>query len=223
MTIKGILWDMDGVLVDTNEFHYQAWSRTLALFQIPFSRELFHQGFGMKNWDMLTNLLGHPPEQALFTEINDQKEENFRQIIHRQARSLPGTVESLRLLKSLGLPQAIASSAPQQNIDILVDELEIRDFFDAILSADNMAGKPAPDVFLASAKAIGIPPQDCLAVEDSVMGVSAAKLAGMTCLAVTNTNPVEALHQADYVVDNLLQLDMVFWKTLTGMKNEPSV
>jgi beta-phosphoglucomutase len=217
MTIKGILWDMDGVLVDTNEFHYQAWSRTLALFQIPFSRELFHQGFGMKNWDMLSNLLGHPPEQALFGEINNQKEEIFRQVIHGQATSLPGTVESLRFLKSLGIPQAIASSAPQENIDFLVDELDIRDFFDAIVSADKMAGKPAPDVFLASAKAIGVPPQHCLAIEDSVMGVSAAKLAGMTCLAVTNTNPVEALHQADYVVDSLLHLDAVFWKALTGI------
>jgi beta-phosphoglucomutase len=211
MSIQGVLWDMDGVLVDTGEFHYQAWSRTLALFKIPFSRELFHETFGMNNWGILVRLLGHEPERELYTKISEQKEESFRKVIHGHARPLPGAVEALHYLKSKGIRQAIASSAPQENIDALVDELNLRDYFDAIVSAYHLAGKPAPDVFLASAKAIGIPPRNCLVIEDAVAGVAGAKSAGMTCLAVTNTHPAEKLRQADYVVDSLLQLDTAFW------------
>ncbi len=219
MRIKGVLWDLDGVLVDTGELHYQAWSRTLAVYKIPFSHELFRETFGMNNWSILTILLGHEPERDLYTKISEQKEETFREVIHGQVNPLPGAVETLRSLKSKGILQAIASSAPQENIDALVDELRLRDNFKAIVSAYNLPGKPAPDVFLESAKGIGIPPQNCLVIEDAVTGVAGAKSAGMTCLAVTNTNTAEALRQADYVVDSLLKLNTKFWEDLIGVKN----
>ena len=218
ITIKGVLWDLDGVLVDTGEFHYQSWVRTLALFQIPYSLELFQETFGMNNWSVLVRLLGHDPEQAVYTKISGQKEASFREVIHGQVKPLPGALETLQYLKSRGICQAIASSAPQENIDALVDELELRDHFAAIVSAYHLVGKPAPDVFLASAKAIGIPPQNCLVIEDSVAGVEGAKRAGMTCLAVTNTHPAGKLRQADYIVGSLLQLEDGFWEDLTGNK-----
>ncbi len=123
-------------------------------------------------------------------------------------------LETLHYLKSSGVRQAIASSAPPENVDALVDELKIRENFAAIVSGYNMAGKPAPDVFLAAAKAIGVQPVNCLVIEDAVTGVEGAKRAGMLCLAVTNTNPPEKLRHADYVVDRLLRLDKAFWEAL---------
>ncbi len=218
MAIKGVLWDLDGVLVDTGEFHYQAWQRTLAGYQLTYSRELFRQTFGMNNWSILSLLLGDRMDQDLYMRISGQKEEAFREVIHGRIKPLPGAVETLEYLGSRGIPQAIASSAPQENIDAMVDELRLRKYFKAIKSAYKMPGKPAPDVFLASAKAIGIPPKDCLVIEDSVAGVAGAKRAGMTCLAVTNTHPAGNLQQADYIVDSLLPLDRAFWEAQTGIK-----
>jgi len=220
MSIQGVLWDMDGVLVDTGEFHYQAWSRTLALFDIPFSRELFRETFGMNNKGILERLLGDETDHRFFTIIIDKKEKLFRQVIHGHVKPLPGVVEMLHFLKSKSIRQAIASSAPQENIDALVDELILRDSFEAIVSGDELAGKPAPDVFLAASQAIGVSPQNCLVIEDSVAGVEAAKRAGILCLAVTNTNPAGNLYQADYVVDSLLQVDTVLCEKLFQLSQE---
>jgi beta-phosphoglucomutase family hydrolase len=216
MGIRGVLWDMDGVLVDTGEFHYQSWSNTLLLHDIPFSRELFQETFGMNNRGVLKKLLGHEPDQAFQNTISSQKEKIFRESIQGKVRPLPGVVETLSFLKSKGIRQAIASSAPQENIDLLVDALNLRDSFDALVSGATLLGKPAPDIFLASAKALGIPPHNCLVIEDAVPGVEAAKQAGMLCLAVTNTNPAEKLHQADYIVDSLLQVEPGFLEKLLG-------
>ncbi len=216
MGIRGVLWDMDGVLVDTGEFHYQSWSNTLSLYDIPFSRELFQETFGMNNRGVLKMLLGDEPDQAFQNTISNQKEKIFREIIQGKVRPLPGVVEILSFLKSKGIRQAIASSAPQENIDLLVDALNLRDSFDALVSGATLLGKPAPDIFLASAEALGIPPLNCLVIEDAVPGVEAAKQAGMLCLAVTNTNSPEKLHQADYIVDSLLQVEPGFLEKILG-------
>jgi HAD superfamily hydrolase (TIGR01509 family) len=216
MGIRGVLWDMDGVLVDTGEFHYQAWSNTLLLHDIPFSRGLFQETFGMNNLGVLSKLLGHDPDLAFQNTISNQKEKKFREIIQGKARPLPGVVETLSFLKSKGIRQAIASSAPQENIDMLVNALNLWDSFDALVSGYTLLGKPAPDIFLASAQALGIPPQNCLVIEDAVTGVEGAKQAGMLCLAVTNTNPAEKLNQADYIVDSLLQIEPGFLEKILG-------
>jgi beta-phosphoglucomutase family hydrolase len=214
MTIKGVLWDMDGVLVDTGDFHYQAWVNTLDLYKIPFSREIFNETFGMNNWSILLLLLGPQLNQDTYTRISNQKEEAFRQVIRGKVQLLPGVMETLEFLRSRGIPQAIASSAPPENITALVDKLQIRERFEAVVSAYAMAGKPAPDVFLAAARAIRREPRDCLVIEDAVLGVKAAKRAGMACLAVTNTHPAENLRLADRVVASLLDITDADWESL---------
>jgi len=112
MNNKGILWDMDGVLVDTGELHYQSWITTLSDFNIPFSRDFFRETFGMNNWSILNKLLGHTPDQALYQAISDQKEKQYRQCAHGHVKPLPGVLELLHLAKSKGLRQSISSSAP---------------------------------------------------------------------------------------------------------------
>ena len=219
MGIKAVLWDLDGVLVDTGEFHYLAWADTFQKHNIPFSRGLFEHTFGMNNWGTLTTILGSKPDQALHDQLSEQKEENFREIITGQTRPLPGVIETLDFLKSKGIRQAIASSAPWENIDALVDALSLRGYFDAIVSGNQMPGKPAPDVFLAAARAVDVLPQNCLVIEDAAAGVAGAKSAGMLCLAVTNTNPAEKLHQADYILDSLLELKPGF---LEGLLEPPA-
>ncbi len=200
-----VLWDMDGVLVDTGEFHYQAWSETAGDLGIPFSYAIFHSTFGMTNDTILRMLLGADISTAQIETISDRKEAHFRQLIHGKAAALPGAAAWLAWFKEQGIPQAVASSAPAENIDFLIDELALRPYFQALVSAYGLAGKPDPAVFLAAARQLGAPPWRCLVIEDSLAGVSAARRAGMACLAVANTHPAADLGEAGKVVQRLDQ------------------
>ncbi len=194
---------MDGVLVDTGEFHFRAWSQALPEFGIPFTRQEFQATFGMNNAGILEVLLGEPPAPELLAEISDRKEQLFRQAVRGRVRPLPGVLDWLGRLRAAGVRQAIASSAPPANIDALVDEVGLRTYFDAIVSGFDLPGKPDPAVFLQAARCIGVPPERCVVVEDAVAGVEGAKRAGMKCVAVTTTSPAEALKEADVVVERL--------------------
>lgn len=203
-----VLWDMDGVLVDTGRFHFDAWSNTLAGFGIPFDRETFRKTFGMTNPEILALLLGRPPEPELQARISDRKEQEFRLAIRGQAHPMPGVQLWLARLQASGVAQAVASSAPQENIEFLVDQLGLRAYFTALVSAFDLPGKPDPAVFLEAARQVGVAPAQCTVVEDSIVGVAAARSAGMRCIAVTTTNPPQALQAAGLVVDSLANLPL---------------
>jgi HAD superfamily hydrolase (TIGR01509 family) len=197
---------MDGVLVDTGEFHYQSWQEVLQKHDLPFSREFFRQTFGMNNAGILSLLLGEDLTDELLVAISEQKEERFRELIRGQVQALPGVVPWLQRLLDAGFEQGIASSAPTANIDALVDELGLRTYFDVIGSGANLPAKPDPALFLEVARQLDVLPARCIVVEDAVAGVEAARRAGMNCIAVTTTNPAEALAAADLVVEGLADL-----------------
>jgi len=223
MTIEqGVLWDMDGVLVDTSEYHYPAWLGALSEHGIPFTYEQFRDTFGMNNAAILEILLGDAASPDLVVEIADRKEELFRQAVKGHVRALPGAREWLERLRDWGVRQAIASSGPLENIAALVDELGIRPYFDALVSGANLPGKPDPAVFLEAARKIGVPSERCVVIEDAVAGVEAARRAGMKCIAVTTTNPTDALQAADIVVERLDALSVKAFKQLLGLSPAPS-
>ena len=202
----GVLWDMDGVLVDTGELHYVSWKLPLDEAGIPFDREIFRKTFGMNNAGILAYLLGENPPQGLVQQISERKEEIFRQSVHGNVHPLPGVIAWLERLQRQGAGLAVASSAPSANIEVLVAELKIRSYFDALVSGADLPGKPDPATFLAAAQRLEIPPGRCVVVEDAIAGVQGAKTAGMKCIAVTNTNAADALAKADLIVDSLEEL-----------------
>jgi beta-phosphoglucomutase family hydrolase len=206
--LQGVLWDMDGVLTSTGEFHFKAWSQTLSKHNVPFTREQFTATFGMNNAQILKILLTEAPSPDVVAAISDSKEQTFREAIKGHAQLLPGVLEWLKRLKDQGIGQAIASSAPPANIDALVRELGIGSYFDAIVSGDALPGKPNPAVFLKAAGLIGAAPEHCVVIEDAIAGVEAAKRAGMQCIAVTTTNPPQALKGADIIIERLDALSM---------------
>ena len=213
MKLHGVLWDLDGVLVDTGEFHYVSWKETLPDYRIPFSYELFRKSFGMNNEGVLTFLMGHKPDPDLLAEIDERKESSFRRAIHGHAQLLPGVSEWLEALRRAGVRMAVGSSAPMANVEALVDETNIRAYFQVLVSANGKPSKPDPWVFQYAAHQISVLPEDCWVVEDAVTGVEAAHRAGMRCLAVTTTNTAKALCAADIVVDRLDQLSPnVLWE-----------
>jgi beta-phosphoglucomutase family hydrolase len=203
MKPRGVLWDMDGVLVDTAELHYQAWAAVMRDYGIDLSRESFRDMFGRNSRDILSLLLGEEPTPDLLDEISERKEERFRSAVRGQARPLPGVRDWLRRLQETGFRQGVASSAPLPNINTLMDELEMRECFDVLASGDGLPGKPEPTLFFSAARLLDVSPSRCVVVEDAVAGVEAARRAGMKCIAVTTTHPAEALKEADIVVDRL--------------------
>jgi len=203
---KAILWDMDGVLADTSPLHFATWELVLNEQSIPFDRQKFHKIYGLKNHDLLPYLTGKPMEPKWVERIAAQKELAFRQKLPGNLLPLPGVIDWLKRFQSWGCVQAVASSAPPENVEALVDELYIRQYFDALVTPGDLPGKPDPAVFLLAARQLNTSPRDCLVIEDSIPGVEAARRANMRCLAVTTTNPPAALTRADIVVDTMDQL-----------------
>lgn len=203
MTLRGILWDMDGVLIDTTQAHFEAWRTIAAGYGIQLDRERFLGSMGMNNVGAIETLFGRPTNPQEVLEIGDKKEALFRQLLVGRVKLLPGVPEWLQAFQLLGYTQAVATSAPWENIEALIAETGIRPYFQAIVSAYERPGKPDPCVFLEAARQLGLPPQDCLVIEDSLVGVQAARRGGMNCLAVATSFPAEQLAGADWVLARL--------------------
>jgi beta-phosphoglucomutase family hydrolase len=211
-----VLWDMDGVLVDTGDFHFTAWKQTFEELGTAFDKEDFRATFGMNNAGILEWVYGRKPEPEEVSQVSEKKETLFRELIKGKAEPLPGVLDWLRQFQAWGIKQAITSSAPPKNIEVLVAELKIENFFDAIVSGFDLLGKPNPDVFLKAANAIQVRPENCIVIEDAIAGVEGAKRAGMKCIAVTTTNPASKLTQANYIVDRLGNMNKEDFLSLIG-------
>ncbi|MCJ7624612.1 MAG: beta-phosphoglucomutase family hydrolase [Anaerolineaceae bacterium] len=200
------IWDMDGVLVDTGEFHFSAWKRTFDDLGQEFTRDMFRATFGMNNRGILITLINQPLDEAQISKISDGKEIRFRTAIKSQLELLPGVKVWLERFRAAGVKQALASSAPQKNIDTVIDELALDGYFQVVVSGAMMAGKPDPAVFLEAARLLGLAPTRCVVFEDAIAGVEAARRARMKCIAVTTTNPPDLLNDANVVIDHFEEL-----------------
>lgn len=203
LNTMAVLWDMDGVLVDTGDLHYESWKIALDDYDISFSREDFERTFGMNNRGVLQEALGERFTEDSLAKIAQHKEASFRSMLIGRLEPLPGALELLSDLKAHEVPQALCSSAPQANIEAILNELQVWEYFEEVLSAAEMPGKPDPAVFLKAAARLGVPPGRCVVLEDAIAGVEAARRGGMKCLAVTSTRPKEDLSGATLIEADL--------------------
>lgn len=201
-----VLWDMDGVLADSTRLHYQSWVVTFKKRGVDLTYEMFTHTYGRNNRAVLTDFFGRPPTEDELSTIGDEKEDWFRKNIPGNMDLLPGVLDWLNRFQSWGVLQAVASSAPPENIETQVDSLGIRSYFAALVSAYHMPGKPNPAVFLKAAELLGISPQHSLVMEDAPAGVEGAKNGGMKCVAVLTTNTPDTLCRADLIVNRLTDL-----------------
>lgn len=208
LPFQAVLWDMDGVIVDSYDGHYQAWQRTFNELGHHLTEDEFARTFGMNNRLILYTILNRKLPEEEFQAISDRKEEYFRSSIRGRAQVLPGVADWLECFKTQGIKQAVASSAPQANIDAMLDELGIRGYFQAEAAGAAIRGKPDPAVFLLAAELLNTPPQACLVIEDAIAGVEAARRGGMKCVAVLTTNSAEKLYAADVIVNDLTELTL---------------
>ena len=201
--MRAVLWDLDGVLVDSAPFHFQAWHELMASLGRELSEADFRRTFGQRNDAILRDLLG---ELALgeVERLAARKEELFRQAARGNIAALPGSLALLRLLRERGLKLALVSSTPHANIDMVLRSLGVEEAFDVIVGEEDVTrGKPNPEGFLLAAKRLGVMPAECVVIEDAPAGVEAAKRGGMRCVGVCRDRPREALAKADLVVESL--------------------
>ena len=204
----GIIWDLDGVIVDSAPFHFEAWREFAALKGRVYTKEDFWKTFGMRNEDILLYIFEEKLERGVLETWSDEKEERFRYLIRGSVETLPGVMTLVKALDMVGYQQAIASSTPLENIHLILKSLAILDFFDAIISGEDVPkGKPDPEAFLKAAKAMSLDPERCLVIEDAAVGIEAAKRAGMKSIGVTNTLPRKKLASANRVVKSLEEVD----------------
>ena len=204
----GVIFDLDGVLVDTGWAHKQSWFDLAEKEGFSMSDEFFYSTFGMQNYMIIPMVIGRELPRDEVDRMSDWKEQRYREIIADHLEPAEGAKSLLDDLRNSGFLTAVGSSAPRANLDLVLERVGLRDCFDACVSGEQVAhGKPAPDTFLKAAEELILAPGRCAVVEDAVQGVEAGKAAGMPVAAVTTTRKRADLAIADIVVDSLAELD----------------
>jgi HAD superfamily hydrolase (TIGR01509 family) len=210
---RAVLWDMDGTLIDSEEYHWISWRNTMANEGITITREQFLASFGQRNDSIIPRWLGAASTPERVERIGNAKEELYRHLVRKDGISpLPGVASWLNRLHNEGWLQAIASAAPRANVEVVLEALLASHFFEGIVSAEDVhRGKPDPEVYLTAASRVGAMPDRCIVVEDAVAGVEGARRAGMRSIGVSHNGK----HlPADLVVTSLDLLEPDAFDTL---------
>jgi beta-phosphoglucomutase family hydrolase len=207
--VRAVIWDMDGVIVNTGPYHFKSWRYAFKIQGIIFTAADFQGIFGQRNDTIIRQFLKRDVTQAEIDRIAEIKEDYFRRLVRANLIPFPGVIGLLKLLEENAIKAAIASSAPPENIRLILGGLAIEDYFQAIVYGREVTeGKPSPQIFLLAAQKLGAEPPNCIVIEDSVAGITAAIKAGMHCIGVTNTHASERLAEADLVVDSLEKVSL---------------
>lgn len=204
--LQAVIWDLDGVIINSAEEHRKSWHRMAQSVRLSLTDEQFYATFGMRN-DVIIPTLWGPMSPERIQQLADRKEEYYREFVRNAATPLPGAIELLSALRNAGYRQALASSTPIKNIELVNEVLGLDHYLSVLVSGESVAhGKPAPDVFLKAAAELGVEPARCLVIEDAVAGVEAAHAGGMRCIAVAGERDLPGLRKADLVVKDLTEV-----------------
>jgi len=201
-----VIFDLDGVLVDTGWAHKQAWFAFAEKQGMPISDDFFLNTFGMTNDRVIPMLLGRALSPQQINLLSDWKEKFFRRIIADKLAPDSSVETLLADLKKKGFLLAIGSSTPKANLDLIRERMNFDRYFDAYVTCEDVTeGKPSPQTFLKAAAKLSTPPRRCVVVEDAVAGVEAGKAAHMLVLAVATTRKRADLAKADLIFDTLAE------------------
>ena len=202
------IFDMDGVIVDSNPYHKTALQQFCAKHGHPLTEEqLRTKIYGRTNKEWIAQLFGQiTPEQV--TAYSDEKEAIFRELFKNDIRPTKGLIQFLEALNASTIPRAIGTSAPRANVDFTLSRTGTTRYFSVILDESNVNhGKPNPEIYLKVAQALNLPPQRCVVIEDSLSGVAAGKEAGSKVIGITTTHSKQELWSTDMVIDHFEGLE----------------
>lgn len=200
---------MDGVLVASGPAHRQSWRMLARKRGVDMSDREFAESFGRTSRDIIRSLWGDGLTDEEIDRIDAEKEALYRDLIAGMVPLTIGTRETLAGLRTAGLVLAVATSGPPENVELVLNEGRLQDYFAATATGFEVRqGKPAPDIFLLAAERAGLRSADAVVVEDAPVGIQAGRAAGMKTIGFVGTHPAERLHEAgaDRVVERLNQI-----------------
>jgi beta-phosphoglucomutase len=207
------IFDMDGVLVDSNPFHIQKWADFLDERGIRYDPEqLPKQVLGLRNDHAFRYFFGSEMTKEEMAQLSEELETRFRAVFGAHAKPLAGLENLVRQCHQAGILMAVASSAMAKNVEFVVDALGFNAYFRYLVSGDEVQHpKPHPEIYLRTAQKLGLPPAACVAFEDSFVGIEAVKDAKMKCVAIASTFPDQELRahgRADLIVPGFQHFDL---------------
>ncbi len=202
-----VIFDMDGVLVDSYRAHFESWLLLGKEFGRTQTEAEFASLFGRTSRDIIQTLWGPDLSEERIRQMDERKEALYRASLEENFPGMDGAVELIDALRQAGFLLAVGSSGPPENVETCLRGLGRKDSFSAVVNGLEVTrGKPDPQVFLMAAQRLGFDPEACAVIEDAPAGIEAALTAGMTAIALTGTAPPERLYQAHIIVNSLRQL-----------------
>lgn len=202
MKFSSIIFDMDGVLVDNNDFHYRSFEAFCQKYNLTITPEIYNVHItGRTNEMILRYFFGNDITQEKIDELAFEKEAIYRDIFRPSIKPAPGLTQLLEKIYSKGITCAVASNGPFENIDFVLDETGIRKYFKTVVNATMVKeGKPAPDIYLKAAELLGKSTKDCVVFEDSPTGIKAALAAGIKVIGMSTTHEEHELQGVEFII-----------------------
>lgn len=207
--LYGVIFDMDGVLVDSYRPHWESWQFMARELGRGLSEQQFVSTFGRTSREIIAEHWGADSLSSdEIAEFDRRKEALYREIVQREFPAMDGAIELLRELSTTGMRLAVGSSGPPENVALAIERLGAEPYFGALVTGrDVTKGKPDPQVFLIAAQRLGVAPEKCAVIEDAPVGISAANAAGMASIALVSTgHTAESVSHARLVVESLREL-----------------
>jgi beta-phosphoglucomutase len=206
----GIVFDMDGVLVDSNPYHKKALKSFAKRYGYNLSEEEMREHiYGRQNKEWIPSLFNREMSRDEIEKYAEEKELNFQKIYDKDIEALNGLIPFLRSLRDSNIPRAIATSAPQINVDFVFRKTDIGDYFGLVLNESHVKrGKPDPEIYLKASELLGFEPRNCVVFEDSLSGVESARRANCRVIAVATTHEPEEFGEVDLVIQDFTEITL---------------
>jgi beta-phosphoglucomutase family hydrolase len=208
--IRAVIFDLDGVIVESEDAHIEAERQTFQEHNVKISAEELHTYTGTMAKVMFTELIAKYKLNTTFEEINSQKEEILLKLLDQDAEPTKGVLNLIQELKRRGIKLAVGSSSNRKLVNYILNKLNLTHTFDCVITAEDIEhSKPDPEIFLKAATELGVKPNQCLVIEDSKLGVEAAKSAGMKSIGYRNPHSGnQDLSKADAIIDDFSKVDI---------------
>lgn len=213
----GVIFDMDGVLIDSYQAHYRSWQIVAEERGLRYGEKEFAADFGRTGREIISERWPDlSDEQAV--ELHHRKERVYRELIETDFPGMDGAADLIRGLHAAGMRLAVGSSGPPENVELVLRKLGVEQQVDVrVTGKDVTRGKPDPEVFRSAAERLGVAPQRCAVIEDAPVGIRAAHAGGIKCIALVSTGRIRGeLQDADLIVDSLRELSPERIRRLIG-------
>lgn len=196
------IFDMDGTIVDNMHIHTEAWGKMLAENGVEMNaHDFLVKSAGKTNREILPTVFGEISDERI-VELGNRKETLYQEMFLPHRKPIDGLIEFLTEAQTLGIKMAVATAAPNTNVEYILDGLDLRKFFDAVTTAEDVTnGKPDPEFFLKSAEKVNVAPENCIVFEDAIGGFEAAHRAGMKSIGIATVNSIEDILKLNSVVE----------------------